>query len=170
MNYAAKNRFVFFGTILLFILLLAAVPQLANAASPAQDVSYYPPGETAYGFVALENFSGSRKLTDAYNTPELGPFMNKVFAGAIALGAILAVFRLAWAGFRYMSSDLPGMKSDAKEIISETLLGLFLLLGIWLILYQINPDILKLKLEVTPAQTTTNVDGVPCGPNGCVYN
>lgn len=99
------------------------------------------------GFVPLECFQGSRKLTDAYNTPELGPFMNKVFVGAISLGAILAVLRLAWAGFTYMASDLPGVKSNAKEIIGDTLLGLFLLLGIWLILNQINPDILKLKID-----------------------
>ncbi len=98
------------------------------------------------GFVPLECFQGSRKLTGAYYTDDLGPFMNKVFVGAISLGAILAVLRLAWAGFVYMSSDLWTSKDHAKEIIRETLLGLFLLLGIWLILYQINPDILKLRV------------------------
>lgn len=103
----------------------------------------------AGGFVPLECFQGSRKLTDAYQTGELGPFMNKVFVGAISLGAILAVLRLAWAGFVYMSTDLPGMKSNAKEIIWDTLLGLFLLLAIWLILNQINPDILKLKIGIS---------------------
>lgn len=161
MSYAAKNCFVFFGTILLFMLLLTAAPQLANAASPAQDVSYYPPGKTAYGFVALENFSGSRKLAEAYNTPELGPFMNRVFVGAISLGAILAVLRLAWAGFTYMASDLPGVKSNAKEIINDTLLGLFLLLAIWLILYQINPDILSLKININASSQQETVNYGP---------
>lgn len=121
----------------------------------------------AGGFVPLECFRGSNKLSDAYRTGELGRFMNKVFVGAISLGAILAVFRLAWAGFIYMSSDLWTSKENAKEIIKETLLGLFLLLGIWLILYQINPDILKLKIDFG---NTTIVNGVPCGPDGCVQN
>lgn len=100
----------------------------------------------AGGFVPLECFQGSRKLTDAYRSEDLGSFMNKVFVGAISLGAILAVLRLAWAGFVYMSSDLWTSKEKAKEIIKETLLGLFLLLAIWLILYQINPDILSLNI------------------------
>lgn len=109
-------------------------------------------------FVPLENFSGSRKLADAYNTPELGPFIQKLFVGAISLGAILAVLRLAYAGFVYMSSDLPGLKSNSKEIIWDTLLGLFLLLAIYLILYQINPDILSLNVtrNITPAPDQQN--------------
>lgn len=115
----------------------------------------------AGGFVPLECFQGSRKLTDAYQTGELGPFMNKVFVGAISLGAILAVLRLAWAGFVYMSTDLPGMKSNAKEIIWDTLLGLFLLLAIWLILNQINPDILSLEIDTRTPQTSCN--GGICG-------
>ncbi|MBI4080097.1 hypothetical protein HY414_02650 [Candidatus Kaiserbacteria bacterium] len=100
------------------------------------------------GFVPLECFQGSRKLADAYYTEDLGPFINKLFVGAISLGAILAVLRLAWAGFVYMSSDLWTSKEKAKEHIKETLLGLFLLLAIWLILYQINPDILSLRVGI----------------------
>lgn len=141
---------LFIATIALLIMTNAAYAQ--DEAGMIQ----YANCQGVGGFVPLECFQGSRKLTGAYYTEDLGPFMNKVFAGAIALGAILAVFRLAWAGFKYMSSDLPGMKSDAKEIISETLLGLFLLLGIWLILYQINPDILKLKIETTPQSSSSS--------------
>lgn len=132
---------VFFG-------IITVAANLAHADSVIQNCavdSRYCTTE----FVPLESFGGSRKLADAYNTPELGPFIQKVFVGAISLGAILAVLRLAWAGFTYMASDLPGVKSSAKEIISDTFLGLFLLLGIWLILYQINPDILKLKINIT---------------------
>lgn len=101
----------------------------------------------AGGFVPLECFQQSRKLQDAYNSTELGPFIQKAFVGAISIGAMLAVLRLAWGGFRYMSSDIWGTKEHAKEIIRETLLGLFLLLAIYLILRQINPQILELKVN-----------------------
>ncbi|OGG57949.1 hypothetical protein A2853_03425 [Candidatus Kaiserbacteria bacterium RIFCSPHIGHO2_01_FULL_55_17] len=97
------------------------------------------------GFVPLECFQGSAKLTGAYYTEDLAPFINKVFVGAISLGAILAVLRLAWAGFVYMGTDMWGQKEKAKEIIRDTLLGLFLLLAVYLILKQINPDILSLN-------------------------
>jgi len=102
-------------------------------------------------FVPLESFEGSAKLKDAYTTAgptALRDFLNKVFVGAISLGAILAVLRLAWAGFTYMSSDLWSTKEHSKEIIQDTLLGLFLLLAIYLILKQINPQILELNVTV----------------------
>ena len=135
------------------------VPTAGVKGLPGTQSGSGPGCQGAGGFVPLECFQGSRKLTDAYNTTELGPFMNKVFVGAISLGAILAVLRLAWAGFVYMSSDLWTSKDRAKEIIRETLLGLFLLLAIWLILKQINPDILKLKINVASADTSRSYTG-----------
>ena len=99
-------------------------------------------------FVPLVDVKGSARLTDLYNSQQdLGAFLNKLFISTIAIGAILAVLRLAWAGFQYMGSDAWGSKEHAKEIIRDTLLGLFLLLSIWLILYQINPDILRLQIK-----------------------
>ena len=118
---------------------------VASAADEAGFISAYG-CKGAGGFVPLECFQGSTKLTDAYNTETLAPFLNKVFVAAISLGAILAVLRLAWAGFTYMSSDLWSTKEHSKEIIQDTLLGLFLLIAIWLILNQINPQILKLEV------------------------
>src|SRR3990167_2060390 len=125
-----------------FVFLLVLV-SLSVLFAPVVDTAYAACEPGAGGFVPLECFSDSPKLRDAYQTEELGPFINKVFVGAISLGAILAVLRLAWAGFVYMSRDLWTSPDRAKEIIRETLLGLFLLLAIWLILNQINPDILK---------------------------
>src|SRR3989338_7674098 len=106
------------------------------------------------GFVPLECFRGSEKLADACASPGLSVFLNKLFLGAMSLGAVLAVLRLAWAGFQYMASDLWANKQHAKDIIQETLLGLFILLGISLILNQINPDILKLNVGITKLPQT----------------
>lgn len=125
---------------LLLIVFCALIVMLSVDTASAQC-------EASGGFVPLECFQGSRKLEDAYRSADLGSLMQKVFVGAISLGAILAVLRLAWAGFVYMSTDLPGSKSNAKDIIWDTLFGLFLLLAIWVILYQINPDILSLKID-----------------------
>jgi hypothetical protein len=114
------------------------------------------------GFVPLECFEQSRKLQGAYTESELGPFIQKVFVGAIAIGAMLAVLRLAWAGFVYMGTDMWGKKEHAKEVLTDTLIGLFLLLAIYLILYQINPDILKLNINVSPpASQNFNVGTTP---------
>ncbi len=76
----------------------------------------------------------------------LAQFFNTLFKTAIVVGAMLAVLRLGYAGFLYMTSDLPGAKSGAKGIIGQTVTGLLLLLAVWLILNQINPDILNLDI------------------------
>ncbi|OHB18829.1 MAG: hypothetical protein A2854_03140 [Parcubacteria group bacterium RIFCSPHIGHO2_01_FULL_56_18] len=71
---------------------------------------------------------------------------NAVFFFAIAVGAILAVLRLGYAGIIYMTTDLWHSKQNAKEIISQAVLGILLLLAVYLILFQINPDILNLDI------------------------
>lgn len=93
------------------------------------------------------------KIFDPSNV-SLAQFFNTLFKTAIVVGAMLAVMRLGYAGFMYMTTDLPGAKGNARSIISQALLGLLLLLSVWLILNQINPDILNLDAlrTVRPAQ------------------
>jgi len=96
-------------------------------------------------FCPLANVSNSR-LQDIYSGTDLANFISKLFTFAISIGAILAVLRLGWAGYLYMTTDSWGSKGKAKEVIGDVVLGLLLLLSIWIILKQINPDILKLNI------------------------
>ena len=114
------------------------------------------------GFVPLTNDADFSKIfglsgaSMGRGTNDLGSFINGAFKIALSIGAILAVLRIAWAGFQYMSSDAWGEKSHAKEILGDVVIGLLLLLGAYLILYQINPDITNLQIKyVTPKQTQT---------------
>ncbi len=126
------------------------------------------------GFVPLTKDADFQKifgLTGASmggGANDLGTFINSAFKIALSLGAILAVLRIAWAGYQYMSSDAWGEKSHAKEILGDVVIGLLLLLGTWLILYQINPDILNLRVRyVTPQENSSqfqNVQNVPTAP------
>ncbi|QQG38023.1 MAG: hypothetical protein HYS26_00505 [Candidatus Kaiserbacteria bacterium] len=162
MKKTLHTSLVFCGLTLAFALLLTATP--AAAASPDVDSTYYGQA-TPYGFVPLAEFKDTTRLNDLYNTSDLGTFLNRLFFAAIAAGAILAVLRLAWAGFLYMSSDLWSKKEKAREDIRETFLGLFLLLGIWIILNQINPDILKLRIDVLrPAPGSTQQQSASTPP------
>lgn len=99
----------------------------------------------------------SSKLGNLYGSSDLSSFINGLFKFALAIGAIVAVLRIAWAGYLYMGqSDMWSKKGEAKEIIGDVTLGLLLLLAIYLILYQINPDILKLNAlkNITPVSTS----------------
>ncbi len=108
----------------------------------------------AGAFVPLAPTPDSSKFGQLYGTSSLATFLNGLFVAAISIGAILAVLRLAYAGYEYMTSDAWGSKSHAKEIIAETVLGLLLLLGTWLTLNQINPKLLDLNIlrNVSSAQ------------------
>jgi hypothetical protein len=80
------------------------------------------------------------------NNTSLEAFFNLLFMAAIAIGAALAVVRLGYAGVVYMMTDLVTGKQNARRMISEVVLGLLLLLAVWIILNQINPDLLNLNI------------------------
>ncbi|MBI5644669.1 hypothetical protein HY970_01070 [Candidatus Kaiserbacteria bacterium] len=139
------------------------VPFVANGQGLSGDESLTPQqiqSQQLDGFVALSDANFS-KLFGTPPTPSdanaLANFFNSAFKTAISVGAILAVLRLAWAGYLYMGNDMWSHKSKAKEIIGDVVLGVLLLLSIWIILNQINPDILKLNIlrnaKQAPSQT-----------------
>ena len=112
--------------------------------------------------------SGSSNLSDLYSSNNLADYINKVFTFAIGLGAMAAVLRLAYAGYLYMGqSDMWSHKGQAKTIIGDVTLGLLLLLSIWIILNQINPDILQLNalknIQPVEAPTPTPTPSCPMG-------
>ena len=151
------------------LLLLAA--GVADAATTAN----FTPLTTKFVPLADLNASGGSRLAGLYASGTLADYLNKIFQFAIVIGAIAAVLRLMYAGYLYMgSADMWSNKRRAKEVIGDVTLGLLLLLTVWLILSQINPDILKLDAlrGIVPAgQTsggTTNgnastYQGVPAG-------
>jgi|SRR3989344_1839663 len=89
--------------------------------------------------------TGANKLQGLYSdSASLTSYVSGMFKVALSVGAILAVLRIAWAGYQYMASDTSwGSKSRAKETLGDIVLGLVLLIGVALILYQINPEILN---------------------------
>jgi hypothetical protein len=100
----------------------------------------------AGGFVPLTPTGNAPIIEGIYRTGNLADFFTTLFTTAISIGAIAAVLRLAYAGYMYMVSDMWTSKEHARGIIRDVFLGLLLLLAIWLILFQINPDILKLDI------------------------
>lgn len=135
----------------------------------------------AQGFVPLAETPSGSKLGQLHKSGDFSNFINGLFKFAIAIGAIVAVLRLAYAGYLYMGqSDMWSHKGEAKDIIKDVTIGLLLLLAIYLILYQINRDILSLKAlrNITPVKQTApssrsflapnqdrSLDG--CGVSGC---
>lgn len=113
------------------------------------------------GFVPLASSEQSPMLQAVYSSTSLGQYVNILFKVALSAGAILAVIKIAYAGYLYMGSDLWGNKQKAKEILGDVTLGLLLLLSIFLILNQINPQLLNLDvLGSSSAQNIQQTGGV----------
>ncbi len=126
---------------LLAILLCASLVPVAPALAQVPCTT----GTSGGTFCPLADVRGS-KIEKLYATEgSLSGFVSGIFSIAISAGAIFAVLRLSWAGYLYMTSDSWGSKGHAREVIGDVVLGLLLLLGSWLILHQINPDILKVN-------------------------
>ena len=86
-------------------------------------------------------------LSRLFCSNSLADMLNQAFQISISIGAILAMLRIGYAGYLYMgSADMWSSKTKAKEVFQNAIFGLLLLLAIYLILYQINPDILRLQL------------------------
>jgi hypothetical protein len=103
-------------------------------------------------FIPLVKDPGNRYLQSAYQADSLSEFLQAAFDISIVFAAILAVLRITWGGFLYMTSDIADNKNKAKSIIWNALLGLLLILSIYIILLQINPNILNLDIDLNEVQ------------------
>src|SRR3989344_6681203 len=118
--------------------------------------------------LAQKDYGESGKLSELFKTDQnLVTYLNTLFKLAITVGAILAVLRLLYAGYMYMASDVWTSKETAKGIFRDVFLGLFLLLSIYIILAQINPNLLNLNPEITPIKPS-EITGPPSPPSAGV--
>ncbi len=86
------------------------------------------------------------KIPGLNNTGDLVSYVNALYKVILMLGVVLSVLVIAYAGFEYMTIDVAMKKSGAKTRIRQALTGLLMLLATYLVLNQINPDIVKLDL------------------------
>ena len=117
--------------ILFFLSLVLFLPLFVSAATTDTTIS---------GLIA----GGINTCTAKNCIPDL---LNGLFTASLSVGAMLAVLRIAYAGWLYMTKDTWTSKVSAIETFQDAVIGLVLLLGVWLILYQINPDILNLDFS-----------------------
>lgn len=123
----------------------------------AQNVTPFAGGATVGTQAPTQQVRPLSQLFDPNSS--LADFFQALFYTAIAVGATLAVLRLGYAGFLYMGGDSYGKISEAKRIMQDVVIGLLLLLAVYVILNQINPDILNLdvlrSVQTAPAPAST---------------
>lgn len=133
-----------------------------------------PIAAQAQEFVPL---SGLPALQES-NDPDLPDILNTIYVVAVAVGAIVAVIKIAIAGTKYVLSEIVTDKSDAKKDINSALLGLIIILATYVVLHTIYPGIVDFNIlqnagglstsdhmntaaAISGIETNTNTPGTP---------
>jgi hypothetical protein len=89
----------------------------------------------------LEKIPGQEPVSDS----DLVGYLDSLYRFGISITGILAVFMIALGAFAYIvtSAGNASKMLDAKEKISNALIGLIIALTAYLFLYVINPDLVR---------------------------
>ncbi|MFA5777692.1 MAG: pilin [Parcubacteria group bacterium] len=113
-----------------------------------------------YDYTALEPIPGT-----ANTGADLKLYIEAIYKFAIWTVGIAAVLMLTIGGFMYMVSAGNTSKMDtAKKIVTDAILGLIIALGAYLILYVINPDLVKITITMKSLGGGTVTESKP-NPN-----
>ena len=90
--------------------------------------------------------TGGGQITTA---PILPDYVKYIFNFSIGIAGLIAFLMLVYGGFRYLTSaGNPSAMSDANSQIFASLIGLIVILGVWLLLTTINPQLIVLNPEL----------------------
>lgn len=88
-------------------------------------------------------FEGTQDVDESL----FGRYVNRFYIFFSGVAGILAVVMMMWGGFHYITSGgSPQRMAQGKEIISNAVIGLILLLTAYLLLNTINPRLTKLRI------------------------
>jgi hypothetical protein len=99
-------------------------------------------------------------------TPNLGSYINALYALSISIAALLAVIKIIIAGVKWMLSDVVTSKQEAKSDIQGALLGLLIVISAVLVLGQINPQLISTSLILSPVSAPPATSGGGSGASG----
>lgn len=122
----------------------------------AQEATPPAPAPKGNAYTLLEPGIFGRDKVVIGGETTFGDYASMAFKSLLAIAVALAVIQIVLGGFAYVTSAIPGVKSDAKGKITAALTGLALLLFSWLILNTINPDLVNWKLKLDPLTSNQN--------------
>ena len=99
----------------------------------------------AYSVSAYEALESLPNVTGR-ETTSLGGYLSNIYALGIGLAGVLAVLMIVIGGIQYIGSGMsPSGKNDARDRITNAIMGLLLALLSWLILNTIDPNLVSLN-------------------------
>jgi hypothetical protein len=134
--------------ILLFIFIF---PFLIVSAAP--NLNYTP----------MEKIPGMTTTTEYDTNADFATFISNVYKFGIWVVGICALIMIVIGGYMYAASGGNNASMEkAKGFITDAIVGLILALLAYLILYIINPELVRIKMAVaTPPTTPPTIPGPP---------
>lgn len=77
--------------------------------------------------------------------PFFAQYISAVYRYLVGISAVAAAIMIAYGGFLYIFAETGAKVRSGKDIITDALLGLFLLLAVYTILATLNPETLSFK-------------------------
>lgn len=101
-------------------------------------------------------------------------YLPRVFTLLVGLAGVLAVLMIVIGGVQYLSTDAIGGKNEAKERITNAIMGLLLAIGAFIILNTINPNALtfdlgRLGYQAPPNVQTPTTTNPPVTATMCIF-
>lgn len=115
-----------------------------------------------YNYIPMEQIPGQPGVpTDFYT------YVSYLYQFGIGAVGIAALLMLAIGGFMYITSAGNNASMEkAKGVITDAIVGVILALTAYLLLYTINPDLVRIK-RLTPVPVSNlTIPGAPGGPGG----
>jgi len=99
--------------------------------------------------------------------PFIGQYAAGVYKYLLLIAGIIAAVRIFAGGFNYITAGGDSQKiEEAKSGIGHAIIGLVLVLGSYLLLYTINPDLVQFKSLKIKVIETVELTGGDTGPDG----
>lgn len=109
--------------------------------------------------LVLAQYKNQEKIPGAQPTSDFAQYLKDILNFGFAVIGILALFMIVIGAYQYlMAAGNIGKVDSAKETIFSAIFGLILGLCAWIILYKINPDLVKMNLS--------NISGFGSGTTG----
>jgi hypothetical protein len=94
---------------------------------------------------------------------DMATFIKEMFKILFSISGLIAVVALTAGGIQYMMSEVPGIKAASLDRIKAAMYGILILIGSYVILHTINPQLLEFKLDISPTIPSASGGASPSG-------
>jgi hypothetical protein len=111
----------------------------------------------------LQDYTTLAPLPGVKPTTNLTDYLPNVFNLSIGIAAVLAFIVITIGGVLYATTDALSGKSQGREYITNAIWGLLLVIGSYVILYTINPQILDFSVAINQSNIKVSAPTVTAG-------